>query len=263
MSTYCIAKQFKKYVSVAIGGDGGDELFLGYHRQKWVPCLSKISKFVPNFFLEFCKKANNVLFPGNNSILGAKINKGLKSLQGKTFLETYLNSVSYWPIKTDISNTWFAKNDVLKNNAEQVAYLDLRTFLHDDVLCKVDRASMAVSLETRAPFLDYELFEFAATIPLAQKFKNHTKKYLLKQVLNKYVPQTLWDHPKMGFGMPDLPFRTSWKSNFEDLLKQNTIIWKYLDKVQVKTLWNNYLSNGLDNEFLLWNFYVAQMFLIK
>ena len=99
-------------------------------------------------------------------------------MQGKSFLETYLNSVSYWPVKTDISRTWFAENNALKNNAEQVAYLDLRTFLHDDVLCKVDRASMAVSLETRAPFLDYELFDFAITIPLSQKFKNHTKKYL-------------------------------------------------------------------------------------
>ena len=264
LSTYCIAKQFKKYVSVAIGGDGGDELFLGYHRQKWVPYLSKINKMVPNFFLEFCKKANNVLFSGNNSILGAKINKGLKALQGKTFLEAYLNSVSYWPIKTDVSKTWFAKNDALKNNAEQVAYLDLRTFLHDDVLCKVDRASMATSLESRAPFLDYELFEFATTIPLAQKFKNHTKKYLLKQVLNKYVPQSLWDRPKMRFGMPlDQAFRTSLKSNFENLLKQDTIIWKFLDNGNILSLWYKHLSNDQNNELLLWNFYVAQMFLSK
>lgn len=264
LSTYFISKQFKKYVSVAIGGDGGDELFLGYHRQKWIPYLSKISKFIPHFFLELSKRANSTLFPGNNSILGTKINKGLQALQGKGFLETYLNSVSYWSIKTDISNTWFAENNALKNNAEQVAYLDLRTFLHDDVLCKVDRASMAVSLETRAPFLDYELFEFAASIPLAQKFKNHTKKYLLKQVLNKYVPQSLWNRPKMGFGMPlDHAFRTSLKPNFESLLRQDTIIWEYLDKMQVKTLWCNHLSNRQNNELLLWNFYVAQMFLQK
>ena len=264
LSTYFISKQFKKYVSVAIGGDGGDELFLGYHRQKWTPYLSVIGKFVPNFLLEVCKRANNVLFSGNRSILGTKLHKGLKSLQGKTFFETYLNSVSYWPIKTNISNTWFAQSDALKNNAEQVAYLDLRTFLHDDVLCKVDRASMAVGLETRAPFLDYELFEFALSIPLAQKFKNHSKKYLLKQVLNKYVPQSLWDRPKMGFGMPlDQALRTSLKSNFESLLKQDTIIWKFLDKEDVLSLWHNHLSNGQNNELLLWNFYVAQMFLGK
>ena len=264
LSTHFIAKQFKKYVSVAIGGDGGDELFLGYHRQKWIPLLSLIGKFVPNFFLGFCKRANNLLFSGNNSILGSKIHKGLKSLQGKTFLETYLNSVSYWPIKTNISNTWFARNDALKNNAEQVACLDLRTFLHDDVLCKVDRASMAISLETRAPFLDYELFDFATSIPLAQKFKNHTKKYLLKQILCKYVPKALWDRPKMGFGMPlDQALRTSLKSNFERILRQDTIIWKFLDKENVQSLWHNHLSNGQNNELLLWNFYVAQMFLTK
>lgn len=263
LSTYFISKQFKKHVTVAIGGDGGDELFLGYHRQKWIPCLSKISAFVPKFFLKFCEKTNRILFSGNNSIFGSKINKSLKSLQGRTFLETYLNAVTYWPVAVDLSNTWFVEHKLLSSNAEQVAYLDLRTFLHDDVLCKVDRASMAVGLETRAPFLDYELAKFAINIPLAKKFKNHTKKYLLKSVLNRYVPQNLWNRPKMGFGMPlDQALRTSLKSSFENLLKQDTAIWKYLDKQLVHALWNKHLA-GQNNELLLWNFYVVQTFLSK
>ena len=264
LSTYFISKQFKKYVTVAIGGDGGDELFLGYYRQKWLPYLSTISKLVPKIFTKFAQKTNQYLFSTNNFILWEKINKGLNVLQGKTFLENYLNSVTYWPIATDISKTWFVPHSHLANNSDQVAYLDIRTFLHDDVLCKVDRASMAVGLETRAPFLDYELTELAMSIPLAQKFKKHNKKYLLKKVLNKYIPKDLWDRPKMGFGMPlDQALRTSLKSNFENLLQQDTIIWKYLDKVQVKTLWHNHLYNNRNNEILLWNFYVAQMFLSK
>ena len=78
----------------------------------------------------------------------------------------------------------------------------MRTFLHGDVLCKVDRASMAVGLETRAPFLDHELVDFATSIPLEIKFRNREKKHLLKCVLNKYIPKHLWDRPKMGFSMP-------------------------------------------------------------
>ena len=96
-------------------------------------------------------------------------------MRGRNFFETYLNSVSYWPVNCDFSNTWFRKNTDLSDNVEQVAWLDVRTFLHDDVLCKVDRASMAVGLETRAPFLDYELVDFAASIPLEIKFRNREK----------------------------------------------------------------------------------------
>ena len=264
IGTYVLSKQFKKHVTVAIGGDGGDELFLGYHRHKWLPYLSGIGKWFPNSFLKFCEKTNDVLFSCRRPILHTQLNKGLHSLKAKHFIEAYINSVSYWSTRTNLSNTWFHENESLGCNAEQVSYLDLRTFLHDDVLCKVDRASMAVGLETRAPFLDYKLSEFAMAIPLNQKFKNHDKKYLLKRVLSKYIPQSLWDRPKMGFGMPlAQALRTSLKMDFDNLLKKDTVLWKYLAKSQVQRLWNEHLINAQNNELLLWNFYVAQRFLLK
>ena len=265
LPVYCISKHFKKHVSVALGGDGGDELFLGYYRHKWVPFFAALGRKIPNFALGFLENFWNFCFSRKNPVLSGQIVKALRSLKGKNFFETYLNSVSYWSVNCDFSSTWFRKNEKLPNNVEQVAWLDLRTFLHDDVLCKVDRVSMTVGLETRAPFLDYELVDFATSIPLEIKFRNREKKHLLKCVLNKYIPKHLWDRPKMGFGMPlSQAFRTFLKSDFEVLLKQDTMIWKFLDKKQIRIVWNEYISNQCDSENgegLLWNFWIGQQFL--
>ena len=263
----CISKYFKKHVSVALGGDGGDELFLGYYRHKWVPLFAALGRKIPNFALDFFEHFWNFCFSRKNPVLSGQIVKALRSLKGKNFFESYLNSVSYWSVNCDFSSTWFRKNTDLPDDAEQVAWLDLRTFLHDDVLCKVDRASMAVGLETRAPFLDHELVDFVTSIPLKIKFRNHEKKHLLKYVLNKYVPKHLWERPKMGFGMPlQKAFRTFLKSDFEALLKQDTMIWKFLDKNGVRLAWDKYISNRCDSgnsEGLLWNFWIGQRFLSK
>ena len=126
---------------------------------------------------------------------------------------------------------------------------------------------MAVGLETRAPFLDHELVDFATSIPLRIKFRNREKKHLLKCVLNKYVPKHLWERPKMGFGMPlQKAFQIFLKSDFEALLKQDTMIWKFLDKRQVRITWDKYIGNWCDSgnsEGLLWNFWIGQRLLSK
>lgn len=264
LSTYCISKHFREYVKVAIGGDGGDELFLGYYRHKWVPTLSKLSKIMPRLILNISKYFNDRFIEIRNPILASKISKALRALNGNSFFETYMNSISYWPISCVLNHTWFKQNDNLLNDPHQVAYLDLRTFLHDDVLCKVDRASMHVGLETRAPFLDYDLVTFALSIPLKRKFPGKDKKHLLKCVLNRYVPKNLWNRPKMGFGMPlDQAFRTFLKDAFNDLLQKNTIVWNYLNKAEVYKMFNKHIAGVNNYENLLWNFFVIQKFLLK
>ena len=264
LSTYCISKLFKNFVTIAIGGDGGDELFLGYHRHKWVPLLNRLAKVTPNFLPKIAEKVFMRLLSSKNPVLCRKLTKAIRALAGNKFLDTYFNSVSYWQNNMTLENTWFKTNRGLSNNAEQVAFLDMRTFLHDDVLCKVDRASMATSLETRAPFLDYELVDFALSIPFKKKFPNGDKKHLLKKVLNRYVPKNLWDRPKMGFGMPlGDAFRTDLKQTMEYYLKADTIIWKHLDRKYVNNLFQQHLSSRINHENLLWNFFVAQQFCIK
>ncbi len=263
LSTHLVSKLFRKYVTVAIGGDGGDELFAGYHRHKWVPTLHAMGAYVPNSWIRFLGKLNKRLLSNTHPVLSGKMKKALLALEGKTFLDTYLNSLRYFQPSVNLEATWFKLHPQLGNTAEQVSYLDMRNYLHDDVLCKVDRASMAVGLETRAPFLDYELLDFAWSIPLSQKFPNKNKKYLLKKVLGRYIPQHLWDRPKMGFGMPLADaFRTSLRSSFETYLKSDTMIWQHLDHLEVKRLWEQHLSGKVNHENCLWNFFVAQQCLL-
>lgn len=261
LSTFLVSKLFRKHVTVAIGGDGGDELFAGYHRHKWVPLLHQVGKLAPKLATKALQKVCTYFPSEKLPVLGNKLQKASRALSGGNFLETYINSVSYGQQTVDLNGTWFKPHPQLKNDAEQVMYCDMRTFLHDDVLCKVDRASMAVSLETRAPFLDYDLVDFAWQIPLSKKFFKKTKKYLLKQVLNRYVPQALWDRPKMGFGMPlAQAFRTSLKTQFETYLNLDTPLWKYWKRSEVEKLWQQHLAAKITHEHLLWNCFVVQQF---
>lgn len=264
LSTFLVSKLFREQVTVAIGGDGGDELFAGYHRHKWVPLLNQIGCLTPKFATKTFQKVCTYFPSEKLPIWGNKLQKASRALSGSNFLETYINSVSYNQQNASLKGTWFSLHPHLKNNAEQVMFCDMRTFLHDDVLCKVDRASMAVSLETRAPFLDYDLVDFAWQIPLSVKFFKKNKKYLLKKVLNRYVPQNLWDRPKMGFGMPlSQVFRTSLKTQFETYLKLDTPVWKYWKHSEIEKLWQQHLGGNITHENLLWNFFVVQQFFNK
>lgn len=263
LSTHLVSKLFRKYVTVAIGGDGGDELFGGYHRHKWVPALQKLSRYTPKLILKVLAVLNRHGLSQAAPVFASRARKALMALGGETFLDTYLNSVSYFQPDPDWDKTWFQLHSALGETAEQVFYLDMRTYLHDDVLCKVDRASMAVGLETRAPFLDYDLVDFAWSIPLSQKFPNKEKKYLLKQVLGRYLPKNLWDRPKMGFGMPLAnAFRKELKSLFESYLKADTLAWEHVDRKLLRTLWQQHLSGKINHESLLWNFFALQQCLL-
>lgn len=261
LSTHMICKKIKQYVTVAIGGDGGDELFGGYYRHQWVPRIDRIRRFIPNFALSIAEK----LLPENlYPVFSGKAKKGLRALRSESFLQTYLNSIEYWSKTPSLQSTWFTLSSSVHNNEEQVMLLDMKTFLHDDVLCKVDRASMSVALETRAPFLDYDLVEFAWSIPLNLKLKNSCKKHLLKNLLKRYLPVQLWNRPKMGFGMPlaDI-FRNELKSSFEECLNKDTPVFAHLSKELVKNVWAQHLSKKMNHENLLWNFFIAQKFFIN
>lgn len=261
LSTYTICKQISKYVTVAMSGDGGDELFGGYHRQKWIPRLNTYRKFLPTSLLNIAQKC---LPEEHLPIFTGKAKKALNALKGKNFLETYIRSVQYWDSNPSLLGTNFSIHSDLKAKTEQVMFLDMKTFMQDDVLCKVDRASMATSLETRAPFLDYDLVDFAWSIPVHLKIHKGCKKYLLKKLLAQYLPDELWDRPKMGFGMPLANvFRTSLKTTFEHYLSSDTILWQFLDQKTVCKLFSQHLSGKINHENLLWNFFVAQHFLLN
>jgi asparagine synthase (glutamine-hydrolysing) len=270
VATYLICELFKEHVTVALSGDGGDEIFCGYNRHIWAPRIAKYNGMIPSFIksplAKMLLKINPIfldkVFNRFQPFIGDKIYKVLRSLNTSDILKVYLNSVSYFRSEgvNDLGEKcWYRLHRGIEKNEEQVAYLDMRTYLHDDVLCKVDRASMAVGLETRAPFLDYDLVAYTWNIPVHVKLKKNIKKYLSKKILETYVPKRLWDRPKMGFGIPVSSWmRTSLKTYFENIIFRDSFVWEWYSKREIIKLWQDHLSGRKNNELCLWNIFVAQ-----
>ena len=140
---------------------------------------------------------------------------------------------------------------------------DFMYYLPDDIFQKVDRASMAVSLETRAPFMDFEVIEYAMSLPLSLKIKNNQGKWILKQLLYQYVPKEIVDRPKMGFGVPIGDWlRGPLREWAESLINNDKLIKDgYLDIETVKYIWNEHLSKKRDRTSEIWNILMFQAWL--
>ncbi|VAX19931.1 Asparagine synthetase [glutamine-hydrolyzing] [hydrothermal vent metagenome] len=226
--TYLVSELARRDVTVSLSGDGGDELFAGYHRYLWGARFMERTNWIPGAFkglASFLMKSVphtswNAIFrimePFMSKELkqpnaGDKMHKLATVLAASSPEEIYLQLVSQWdtpervalgarePV-TPVTNksSWLDVQDF----AHRLMYIDLATYFTDDILAKVDRASMAVSLETRAPIIDYRVVELAARMPGAMKIRNGESKWLLRQVLYKYVPKKLIERPKRGFSIP-------------------------------------------------------------
>ena len=135
-----------------------------------------------------------------------------------------------------------------------MTYADMGSYLPDDILVKVDRASMAVSLESRVPLLDHRIVEYAATLPLDLKRRGRTGKWLLRQVLDRYVPQALIDRPKQGFGPPIKEwFRGPLRAWGEDLLNDHeTVVSELVDLSAARDVWREHQTSDADHSYRLW-----------
>ena len=167
---------------------------------------------------------------------------------------------------SDQSNFLLSKRKevpIFKNFSEEMMYWDTLTYLPDDILCKVDRASMATSLETRAPFLDHKLIELAWRLPIEMKIKNNTGKLILRQLLNNYVPKNLIDRPKIGFGLPVGDWlRGPLRDWAEDLLDESQMISDgYFYPDPIHQIWREHLSRKLDWTGFLWSILMFQSWL--
>ncbi len=257
-----LAKHTRKHVTVALSGDGGDENFIGYGRYNWTKMVrnslmipyplrkvgSQILKQLPNYRLKMISKA--LLYKHVNEVyLGARV------------------SVDHSWIKTDenfkdVEQRKYLEHDH-KNYLERISDFDLKTYLNWDINTKVDRATMAFSLEARAPLLDHRIVDFACSLPTEFKFKKGNQKRILKDILFESLPKSIFDRPKAGFAMPFAKwFREDLKDFVLSELDDNSLnSIPCIDVQEVRFRINQHMDGSWDRYPLIWRLLVLKQWL--
>ena len=282
--TYLISEMTKKNVTVSLSGDAGDELFGGYNRYLWTRKIWSRMKYMPISLRKFISYGIDSVSPSVwNRILrqmvdtpqsGDKMHKLSSILASSSAEECYLNLISHWNSSDNIvigaNNISTSLTDI--NNhldfdsiEEKMMYLDSISYLPDDILSKIDRASMSVSLETRVPFLNHHVVEFANTLPLSMKIKDGESKWILRQLLYKYIPKDLIERPKMGFGMPiDIWLRGPLRDWAESLIEESRIKKEgFLNYEPIRKKWIEHISGKRNWQYHLWDILMFQAWLEK
>ena len=277
--TFLVSRLARRFVTVALSGDGGDEVFAGYPHYRTYGNLSTIISAVPRplrrpvgAFLtavprDWWNRAYRLVDPvvparWRQRRFGERVHRtgDLFSL-GCTTDDLYWHMVSLWPDPDALAPglgpgrvAWESSglDAEIPDFRERMTLYDLVTYLPDDILVKVDRASMAASLEVRSPLLDHRVVEWAWNLPFAMKHRRGASKWLLRQVLYRYVPANLVDRPKAGFSVPlDRWLRGPLRDWAEHLLGSNRIEEAGLRPVPVRDAWRRHLSGGAE-EHRLW-----------
>jgi asparagine synthase (glutamine-hydrolysing) len=284
--TFLVSELARRYVTVSLSGDGGDELFGGYPRyfmalKMWssVGLLHLSSRRIMARLITLWKpsqydRAIGWLRPRPNGkgraiSIGDRIHKGAELLTVESSDALYQRLVSIWTKPEEIvkgssepDTPWSDPRRLAATACfeERMMLRDLLSYLPDDILTKVDRASMGVSLEARVPLLDHRLVEFAARVPSSMKIRGRRGKWLLRQLLYKYVPKKLVERPKMGFGVPiGAWLRSPLRDWAEDSLSERRLKREgYLHPEQVRQRWLEHLSGHRNWQYHLWDILMFQ-----
>ena len=274
LPTFMVSKMARDFVTVVLSGDGGDELFAGYTRyviDKKRAAFGKMPKFLRRGLLRPLSGALPHGFLGKNYLYNISLDP----------IDRYINSISRF---SPMSKRSFYSHDLLAklkskeklsdeifriiagsvetpNPTDKLLYLDSKTYLPSDILVKVDRMSMANSLEARVPLLDHKLIEFVETIPTELKLKGLETKYIFKKALEGIVPNEILHREKQGFGVPIGEWINSKLRDriHENLTESKTLERGYFNKSYIKTLLDEHSKNRRDHSDSLWTLWMLEL----
>lgn len=283
--THLVSALARRDVTVALSGDGGDELFGGYRRYflgarawrslSWIPAGVRaaggrvLGSVRPDTWDRLFSVLPQRVRPGSG---GDKVAKAAAVIGSRNAEDVYRRLLTQWPSAENVvigagdrdSAVWSdPRIEAISDFTSRMMLLDTLTYLPDDILTKVDRASMGVSLEAREPLLDHRVVEFAWRLPMDMKVRSGQGKWLLRRVLSRYVPDALTDRPKMGFGVPiDNWLRGPLREWAEALLDESRLRREGMfDPAPVRQRWNEHLSGRRNWQYALWTVLMFQLWL--
>ena len=280
LPTYLLSQYTRESVKVALSGDGADEIFIGYYRYLMMRIASKFDG-IPHFARKTLSRAVINLLPGfkdERSKVGKlkRILNTLASLKNERYLKLINRFAEkekfkvYGPVFNDISLSSTQKIfDLLmnattsQNYTEQISECDLNSYLPGDILVKVDIASMAHSLEVRSPYMDHNVVQFAASLPLNFKQKGKNRKRILKDAFSDILPSGVINRKKMGFGVPIAHWlRSNWKAQSKELLFYGKAVESgFFRKQSIENLYNLHCSGKSDCSYQLWSMLMFEIWL--
>jgi asparagine synthase (glutamine-hydrolysing) len=281
--TYIVSRLARSQVTVALCGDGGDELFIGYNRYTWPKKIFSVLKYFPLPLRQAIGRIGLSLSPPVQHRLAEvlasaipRVNRPQRSNDSLQKLfrimsahsqdEIYEDLTTYWPANSVIGDE-FRKPQYTMGDMQMLSdfllrsmFLDLGSYLPGDLLAKVDRASMAASIEVRSPLLDCRVIEFAASLPSSMRAPHGVKKHLLQALLSRYVPRELFERPKMGFSVPIGGWLAGpLKGWAEDLLDESLLKREgFFDPVMVRARWKEQCAGACNWQNELWTVLMFQ-----
>jgi len=277
--TFLVSQMARRDVTVALSGDGGDEGFGGYNRYLWAPAIEQKTARIPAWARRGLGASIMAMPPSlwdgvgrlagggaaaalGQRALGDKMHKLGTALAAPSADDLYLSLVSQWQTPP-MANGAVAECPLLLRDpsvrvaapafVDRMMLVDTMTYLPDDILVKVDRASMAVSLEARAPLLDHRVIEWGWRQPRSRRIRNGQGKWALRQVLRRYVPDALVDRPKAGFAVPVHAWlRGPLREWAESLLSEAALRDSLLDPAPVRRVWREHLAGRANHLPKLW-----------